>query len=959
MRHCSHSPGKRFGRLMFLLILIALHSNIQGQNVPADVFFKKYADTIDHPFNVERPYYLIEWEGTLLLPVRIIRTIRERLAIIELNDQEQYESLKRQYRISPANDKWKYSPYIAKTIESDNNKQGQFILTFYDIKAIADFMKKRNGFSVLHVDLFSHSLLVKTNSQFLIEQLLPLRGIIFIDERAAPRSEASIIGYNRGFHGINAVDYTIPGANGKGIVAGVKEQKIDAADIDLFNRILPSSIASSNISSHATVISSIIGGSGNSFYDGRGIANGCKFFSSSFENLFVDNAAILNANRVTVQNHSYGTIVQQFYGAEAVSYDAQAWLNKNIVAVFSAGNRGTSAAAEGPYANLPGFANLTGNFKMAKNVLTVGAIDNKGNIPAETSSGPLYDGRIAPQLTALGPNGTSDAAAIVSGTIAVMQQVFSDSNIQVLPPASLIKALLYNSAEDIYHKGIDYKTGYGLVNSFASIKSLQQKEFDGSNIGNGGLWIKIIQVPVNAAQLKVTLAWTDTTAAINNYKALINDLDLEVVEFNTGNVYKPWVLSAVAHIDSLSKEPVRKRDSLNTAEQVSIALPAQGNYQIKVIGTSASSNPIPFHIAYHVDTLNTFHFTSPQHASDINRTESPETYIRWKTFVADTNQTGNLSISYNGGADWQILKPGIKIYSNEYLWTIKDTNSRAMLKMETGFGNFLSGEFIVAQSTRPNLDFLCTDSFRLSWNKHIYADSYKIFALIDSPYLKHILTVADTFINLKRSVYPSTIYAIEPVLNNSIPAARSVALNIDQQGVHCFYRTFYYNLLDLNRLELVLDLSAPDYVDSLVFEQVNQAGQWIRNIGTIKTTTNHIYRQLAEEVPAGTSYWRVKIKLKSGAIIYTEIISVLTSGKQFILFYPNPVNRNQVLNYMLQQGTGTDCRLQLFDISGRLLKDYPEMPGSIDVSSFPPGVILYKLYTSDGKFLERGRLVVW
>ncbi len=234
---------------------------------------------------------------------------------------------------------------------------------------------------------------------------------------------------------------------------------MEEADLDLYKRVLPSPIEAPAVTNHATVIATILGGAGNSFYDGRGIAWGCKFFPSSFENLFADDDAILNMNTVTVQNHSYGTIIQQFYGAEAVSYDEHTWLDKNFVHVFSAGNKGTESATEGQYANIPNFANLTGNFKMAKNIITVGAIDNKGNIPAESSAGPLYDGRMAPKLIALGPNGTSDAAAIVSGTIAVMQQVYADSNSLALPPASLTKAILYNTAEDVYNTGIDYKTG--------------------------------------------------------------------------------------------------------------------------------------------------------------------------------------------------------------------------------------------------------------------------------------------------------------------------------------------------------------------------------------------------------------------------------------------------------------------------------------------------------------------
>ncbi|HKO80421.1 MAG TPA: S8 family peptidase, partial [Chitinophagaceae bacterium] len=754
-------------------------------------------------------------------------------------------------------------------------------------------------------------------------------------------------------------DYSIPGANGKNIVVGVKEQQPEERDLDLYQRLLISPISAPDKSNHATVISSIIGGAGNSFYDGRGIAYGCTFFPSSFGNLFADDTSILNVNKVTVQNHSYGTIIQQFYGAEAVSYDALAWAIKNYIPVFSAGNQGSSSATDGKYANIPGYANLTGNFKMAKNVMTIGAMDNKGNIAVESSAGPLYDGRLAPQLIALGPNGTSDAAAVASGTIAVMQQVYADSNNQALPAASLIKAVLYNSAEDIYKTGIDYKTGYGLLDSYASIKAIQQKQYDGSTISQNQVWTKTIAIPVNAAQLKVTLVWTDTTAIVNNNKAIINDPDLELIELNTGTIYKPWVLNAAAHVDSLAKLPTRRRDSLNTAEQVSIHLPATGNYQLKVTGTNIPSAALSFHVAWHIDTLNTFHFTSPQHTSDVIREEDANLFIRWKTFVADTNQTGNLYISYNRGVDWQLLQSSYKLYTNQYSWAIKDTNSTALLKMETGFGDFLSKEFIISKVIRPKVDFICTDSFSLSWNKYIYADSYKIFALTDSPYLKHILTVTDTFHVMKRTLSPWLVYAVEPVLNNAIPASRSIALDIQLQGVTCFYKTFYYNLLDQNQLDLVLELSAPAYIDSVYFERISPNGQLLQIYGAVKVNdANFIYHQLANDVPVGNTHWRARIKLKSGGILYTDPFTVLTSGQRYIVFYPNPVSRNSMLTYVLQQGIPNNSRLQLFDMSGRLLKEYIEMPGSINVSAIAAGMIIYKLISADGKVLEKGKIVV-
>jgi len=952
---------KNPNRYLLFVFILCFHLSAIAQKKDrslADSLLRKYADTTTSRYRSEKPYFIGIWPDTIPATAKIIRKLGENIAIIEITNQQDFTSFKSSANISATNNTWKFSPPLEKTINAKKATQRQYIITGLNIddllKALSNHQQE---IKVLSVNRPSHSV-VLTCSVAYLKNLIGLNEIIFVDELKQPRSETNIIGYDRSFHGINAVDYLLPGANGKGIVAGVKEQKMDVADIDLWKRVLPSPITAPNKTYHATVIASIIGGAGNSFYDARGIAWGCQFFPSSFSNLFADDGAVLNANRVTVQNHSYGTVIQQFYGAEAVSYDALTWNDKKFVPVMSAGNSGESAATDGKYANIAGFANLTGNFKMAKNVITVGAIDNKENIPEQSSAGPLYDGRIAPQLTALGPNGTSDAAAIVTGTIAVLQQVYADSNNGVLPASALVKAILYNTADDIYRKGIDYKTGYGLLNSYEAVKAVQQKEWDGSVLSNGQQWTKNITVPANAAELKITLAWTDTVAAVNNNKAIVNDLDLEVKELNSGTIYQPWVLNTASHGDSLAKLPIRKRDSLNTAEQVSIQLPSSGSYEIKVKATSVSTAALPFAIAYNIDTLNTFQFTSPQHTSDVNRAENESMSIRWRTFVADTNQTGILSISFDNGTTWQIIQPSVKLATRRYEWPIKDTNTVAVVKMETSFGTFLTNSFIIGKITRLQVDFSCTDSFRLSWNSHIYANAYKVFALTDSAYLKPILTVSDTFAVFQKSASPYFVYAVEPVLSNQVPAARSASLNINQQGVQCFYRTLNYNLLDENKVNLQLELSVAGYADSIFFEKVTATGQFLQSYGSIKATSALVYSQLVDEVSSGITYVRGRMKLKNGATVYTDVVPVLTSGKQNIWFYPNPATTNAVLSYVLRQGISTDSQLQLFDATGRLLKSYASMPDRIDLSGFAPGVLIYKLINSEKKMLETGKLVI-
>ena len=943
--------------LLFNLCLFAQNRHGAGNENPLSL----YSDPVNPSYLKDRPYYIITWNVKIPATVKVIRMINENTAVIKIVTKNEYDFLNQQYRIINANNQWKYSPALKKNIESKKyDLLESYVITSQDIDQLQSVLKTLSkNIVITRINKPSQSLILKCKASFIRNTIASLNEVIYIDRYFEPHTEIGIIGYSREFHGINQLDYLLPAASGKNITVGVKEQKMEEADLDVYKRVVPSSLAAASISNHATVISSIIGGAGNSFYNGRGIAHGCKFYSSSFSNLFADDAGILNTNKVTVQNHSYGTIVQQFYGAEAVSYDLQTWQNKNIVHVFSAGNSGKLAATEGKYAGLTNYANLTGNFKMAKNIIAVGAIDNAGNLPAESSSGPAYDGRLTPQLIALGPNGTSDAAAVVSGTIAVMQQVYADSNSQAIPPASLIKATLFNSADDIYKTGIDYKTGYGLVNSYAAVRLIQQKNYDGSSLSQNQFWTKNINIPANTAQFKITLAWTDTVATVNNNKALINDLDIELTELASSNIFKPWVLSSFPNIDSLAKPAVRKRDSLNTAEQISIQLPNAGNYQIKVTGTNISNPSLPFHISYNTDTLNTFTFINPQHTSDVNRAENEILTIKWKTFVADTNQTGNLYISYNSGTNWQLIRQSHKIYTNQFQWQIKDTSSAALLKMETTFGTFFSVNFIISKVTRTKVDFICADSFQLSWDKHIYATGYKIFALTDSAYLKPILTVSDTFKNFKRLSYPYLVYAVEPVLSNNIPAARSIASNIEFQGVYCFYRTLYYNQLDSNNLNLILELSAPGFADSVFFERVSSQGTLLQTYGGKKVLNNNLlYDQFVNNLARGITYFRSKIKLKNGAIVYTDIISILTSGRETIIFYPNPASKTTKLNYVLMQGISADKRIQFYDITGRLVRNFATLPTTIDLTDFPTGIIIYKLLGNNDRPLATGKIVI-
>jgi hypothetical protein len=148
-------------------------------------------------------------------------------------------------------------------------------------------------------------------------------------------------------------------------------------------------------------------------------------------------------------------------------------------------------------------------------------------------------------------------------------------------------------------------------------------------------------------------------------------------------------------------------------------------------------------------------------------------------------------------------------------------------------------------------------------------------------------------------------------------------------------------------------------VDSISFEKVSSTGQWQTTYASIKVVDNTvIYNQLVNNLASGITYFRGRIRLKSGGVVYTDIISVLTSGQHQIVFYPNPLIGNNQLNYVLQQGIPADSRLQLFDLTGRLIKDFSSLPDKINVSTFSSGILIYKLISGENKILDTGKIVV-
>ena len=176
---------------------------------------------------------------------------------------------------------------------------------------------------------------------------------------------------------------------------------------------------------------------------------------------------------------------------------------KGMTVVVSAGNEGKSS--DQPYISAPsdGF-----------DVVAVGAVNDEGLIADFSSIGPTYDGRIKPDLVAMGEgdyvvdpsnnigyrkaNGTSMATPLVAGTIALLKQALPE----ISKPKMLVKLLKYTASQALKP---DNHYGWGLINAESayryvkfpgSIKDLSDWDPVGSNSST-----KIYPNPIKANQM--------------------------------------------------------------------------------------------------------------------------------------------------------------------------------------------------------------------------------------------------------------------------------------------------------------------------------------------------------------------------------------------------------------------------------------------------------------------------
>ncbi len=776
--------------------------------------------------------------------------------------------------------------------------------------------ERKDAIVVLYEYPPSGILVIRTTFQNL-KILAIAREVVFIDLLRKPFEELTTGAYDLSCNQLNYLHRTFPSLNGMNLRASIKELSFDTTDIDLKGRWVNSGMADPLSSSHASIMATMVAGGGNSSEFARGAAPASVLSSSSYFTLLPDADSVYRKFRLFVQNHSYGVGIENYYGSDAAAYDKSVQQNPALLHVFSAGNIGNNTSNAGTYAGITGYANLSGSFKMAKNIITVGAIDSFYNIMSASSKGPAYDGRVKPELVAFGEDGTSGAAALVSGTALLIQQAYQQAHADSFPRAELVKAVLINSADDIGNKQIDYASGFGSLNAINAVTTILQNRYVTGSIVQGQQLSFPITLSSNLASFKVTLSWTDPAATANAAKALVNDLDLVLRNTVTGETWLPWVLNKKPHKDSLALQAQRKVDTLNNSEQVTIDLPPPGNYMIEVLGSELATADQSFAIAWQADTAGIFNWTYPT-LQDPAWTNT-KIVLRW-----NNSFTGNATIQYEKNGQWQTITNTADLQKEYFSWITPGEEGTYRLRMVLSTNEtFYSDSFVIADPLQIKVGFNCKDSFLLYWNK-TGADEYRLYRL-GGFYMEPFSQIGDSFIVLAKNTNPSLHYSVAPVLDNWT-GKRSLTIDYRNQGVGCYFLNFLAQLQN-NYGMLSTQLGSLHEINQVSF--LKQTANGFVNIYSVQPASTMI--QFTDSfLTRGVNTYKVMIVLNNGLSLYSEPQSIYYFTDRSVIFYPNPAKQGEPVRMIAADFDEFD--IEIFDASGKmvyrrhLLNNYEEIP---------------------------------
>lgn len=574
------------------------------------------------------------------------------------------------------------------------------------------------------------------------------------------------------------------GLTGDGVTIGVGDNTSGIFHTDVADRILNYNPAP--MTNHGIHINCIAGGA--AIVDPLAVSMTPKvsLINFFFSNVLSATGAMYKDHNMTITNNSY-TVVEGDCGYFGVYdlysrfLDTMALQYPEVQHVFAAGNDGNMTCP--PYA--PGYGTVGGGYQPSKNTIVVGSTKHNFRQADNQSRGPVRDGRIRPDIVAVGANvysglrnntygwagGTSMAAPQVASGLAVLTERYKQINSGTQPRADLLKTILMAGAMDLGTPGPDFSYGFGMMDVARSLAILNDHNYFTGDVGNNDSAVLSFIVAPGSKQLRVLLYWNDVPASPYSARQLINDLDLTVTKPD-GSLHLPLVPDE--NIVNILNPATERKDRLNNVEQVTISTPGPGTYTITVRGHNVPVGPQHFAVAYDLAPDGIL-LTYPRGGEAISNKDSLR--VIWNTVAAAA--TYSVDFSTDGGTTWSTINPGVAASLHFCAFIpagINSANCRVRITDISTGAFVLSGNFVV--STPPVVALnssQCPGYVNIHWSPVPGAGGYEMLKKMGAQ-MAVVDTVTDTAYSFSAMpLNDHSFVAVQPLISGK-RAYRSLAL---------------------------------------------------------------------------------------------------------------------------------------------------------------------------------------
>ncbi|HWK04220.1 MAG TPA: S8 family peptidase [Puia sp.] len=722
--------------------------------------------------------------------------------------------------------------------------------------------------------------------------LQKIAGLPYIGYLAPQSLKDQALNYNnRAAHGMDALGNP-SGRNlqGDGVTVGVGDNSDPYTHVDFTGRLIERFAPAS--STHGTHTSGTVGGGGILNPRNKGMAPHSTIISQYFSDILSNAPTYITDYDMVLTNNSYtaynpGCQAEGEYDVLAYYLDAQLYGYPYLQHVFAAGNDGALSCS--PY-SAP-YATIKSGYQCAKNVLTVGCLDNSSYIiNIGSSGGPVNDGRLKPEIVAGGTNilstmpyntygsssGTSMAAPTVTGGLALLVQRYRQLQ-GGDPPAALLKAVTCNSATDLGNPGPDFIYGFGSLNVRTAAEVLENHQYNTGSVNNSGMvTIPLSGVPAGLQQLKVMLYWPDYPGAPDAATALVNNLDLTVTAPDA-TVHQPLILNpAVGHVTDVAVEGV---DNLNNIEQVVINNPPGGNFTITVKGSNVPVGPQNYVVTWQTIRPSV---TVEYPAGGETWVPGEAETIRWSAYGGEPN-TFTLEYSADNGSTWTTINNAVPAASRLFAWTVPAAaTNQALVRVTrngTGYSDVSDNDIIVLGQPVLTATNPCQGYAQLSWGSIASATGYDIMQLRGDTMQKIASTTGTSFLlgNLSRD---SSYWLAVRAVNGPGAGRRSLAANIIPSGGACTL-TALDN--DYTIDSLIAPLTGRQFTSSQLGSSLPIQVE-LKNLGTI---------------PSGSSF-TLSYRVNGGPVVTESTSAVVASNSVYSYTFTQQYDFSAPGSYTLQ-----------------------------------------------------------